>query len=155
MSKLKPSFRKVLDVLISTTDWTSDKELPDGNGRKGMVRGDVLKEMSQAGLIEYGKEPTALKYGWRATDTGRERHAEDQQMRGKTKLSAAQQELLIMAGEADNRRATCNASYAPALKLKEMGFATSIEGRFGSHSIELTPEGIREYDVLVQQRSAP
>jgi len=69
--KLRPTFRYVLQYLVDKTDWASGYSLPDGNGRAGGARGEVLSEMRRLGLIEYGKEPKRSHYGWRITEAGR------------------------------------------------------------------------------------
>lgn len=68
--KLKPTWRNVLMALNGAPGWVGGHMLPDGNGRNGCARGDVLSAMRKAGVIEYGKEPAHSHYGWRITGEG-------------------------------------------------------------------------------------
>jgi len=48
---MKPTYRNVLSALAEAGGWVSDRDLPDGNGRKGCVRQNVLSQMRRDGLI--------------------------------------------------------------------------------------------------------
>lgn len=63
----------ILKALAEAGDWTPASVLPDGNGRKGCARGDKLKGLRDAGLIEYGRTAgdAHAPYGWRITVAGR------------------------------------------------------------------------------------
>lgn len=65
----------ILKTLAEAADWTPASGLPDGNGRVGCVRGDKLKGLNDAGLIEYdrtaGDANNPYACGWRITSTGR------------------------------------------------------------------------------------
>ena len=68
---MKPTYRNVLDALAGINDYVPSHHLPDGNGRSGCAREEVLSAMRREGLIEYGKKATNANYGWRITDAGR------------------------------------------------------------------------------------
>ena len=67
------SFSNVLRRLANSPDqWVSGYALPNGHGHthpRG-ASGETLRKMKDAGLIEYGKEPTHSLSGWKITDAG-------------------------------------------------------------------------------------
>ncbi|MBB3267685.1 hypothetical protein FHW79_005350 [Azospirillum sp. OGB3] len=68
---MKPTYRNILKVLVTSEGWVPGSHLPDGNGRPGGARGEVLTAMKADGFIEYGKEPQQSSFGWKATAAGR------------------------------------------------------------------------------------
>lgn len=75
IDKLKRRHHLVLSCLgAQGRSWTPAGSLPDGNGRTGGATGVTLRELInfEAGaLIEYGKEPSHSRYGYRITGLGR------------------------------------------------------------------------------------
>ena len=63
---MKPSYQKVLAILAQDGGWVSDRDLPDGNGRRGCVRRSVLRQMQRDGLILSNLHDEA----WRITPLG-------------------------------------------------------------------------------------
>ncbi|MEP9376150.1 hypothetical protein ABLE91_05510 [Aquabacter sp. CN5-332] len=73
MAKLKPSWRFVLTALGKADDYIPARLLPDGFGRIGNGRcasGTNLKEMKEAGVIQYGKSLMRAHHGYRITPAG-------------------------------------------------------------------------------------
>lgn len=70
---MKRSFKFVLTELAKRPDtFISAHSLPDGNGRAGGASGMKLKEMREAGVVEYGRNDGHSHYGYRITELGLE-----------------------------------------------------------------------------------
>lgn len=68
--RLKPSWRNILLALEPAVG--PQRELTDGNGRRGCARGEVLRAMRKAGLIEFGYDKHNGLAGYLITDAGRQ-----------------------------------------------------------------------------------
>ncbi len=73
---MKRSVKYVLKSLAESgaSEWTPGMRLPNGHGHcsgNHHAKGETLRDMRDAGLIEYGKAPKHSLYGYRITDAGR------------------------------------------------------------------------------------
>lgn len=69
--KLSRRHKNVLEFLSRFDGWCPPARLPDGNGRHCGASAETTRELSRAGLVNYGKEPQHSLYGYRITEAGR------------------------------------------------------------------------------------